>query len=70
MAKNDRHVAGIDIGTSSVRVVIAIPTDAGGLDVVGIGRLALRIICNLSAGRLDANELGHVDAIRVGHRTA
>jgi len=38
MARQDTHVAGIDIGTTSVRVIVAVPTDHGDLDVVGIGQ--------------------------------
>ncbi len=40
--KNERFVAGLDIGTTKICCVIAEKKDAGGLDVVGIGRSTSR----------------------------
>ena len=40
--KNDRFVAGLDIGTTKICCVIAEKTDGGGLDIIGIGRSASR----------------------------
>lgn len=40
--KNDRFVAGLDIGTTKICCVIAEKTDDGGLDIIGIGRSASR----------------------------
>lgn len=50
----DTYVAGIDIGTSHVRVVIARPGDAGGINIVGIGQAPSRglrkgVVVNLDA---------------------
>lgn len=54
MARESEHVAGIDIGTSTVRVVIGTPGDDGGLDIVGIGKsvskgLRKGVVVNLDA---------------------
>jgi cell division protein FtsA len=54
MAREAEHVAGIDIGTSTVRVVIGAPRDDGGFDVVGIGKsvskgLRKGVVVNLDA---------------------
>lgn len=35
--RRDMHVAGIDVGTTKICVVIGRPTDRGALDVVGVG---------------------------------
>jgi cell division protein FtsA len=48
------YVAGIDIGSSHVRAVIARPNEAGGVDVVGIGETASKglrkgVVVNLDA---------------------
>jgi cell division protein FtsA len=50
----DAHVAGVDIGTSHVRVVIARPADGGGINIVGIGKAASKglrkgVVVNLDA---------------------
>jgi cell division protein FtsA len=58
MAKQERvletYVAGIDIGTSHVRVVIARPREGGGIDVVGTGQAVSKglrkgVVVNLDA---------------------
>jgi cell division protein FtsA len=56
MAKQqeDTYVAGIDIGTSHVRVVIARPHEGGGIDVVGTGQAVSKglrkgVVVNLDA---------------------
>lgn len=54
MAIESHHVVGIDVGTSTVRVVIGSPREDGGLDVVGIGRsvskgLRKGVVVNLDA---------------------
>jgi cell division protein FtsA len=54
MAREPEHVAGIDIGTSTVRVVIGSPREEGGLDIVGIGKsvskgLRKGVVVNLDA---------------------
>ena len=54
MAREPDHVVGIDIGTSTVRVVIGSPREDGGLDVVGIGKsvskgLRKGVVVNLDA---------------------
>jgi cell division protein FtsA len=50
----DVYVAGVDIGSSSVRVVIARPQEAGGIDVVGVGQAVSKglrkgVVVNLDA---------------------
>ena len=50
----DTYVAGIDIGTSHVRVVIARPDGVGGINLVGIGQAASKglrkgVVVNLDA---------------------
>ena len=54
MAREAEHVAGIDIGTSTVRVVIGAPREDGSLDIVGIGKsvskgLRKGVVVNLDA---------------------
>ena len=37
MARNERYIVGLDIGTSKVCTVVGEVSDGGGLDVIGIG---------------------------------
>lgn len=53
-AIGETYVAGIDIGTSNVRVVVARPSDGGSIDVVGTGQAVSKglrkgVVVNLDA---------------------
>ena len=37
MSKKEDLIVGLDIGTTKVCVIVAAPTDAGGIDIIGIG---------------------------------
>lgn len=54
MARNDRHIVGLDLGTTEVRAIIGEVGDEGRLEVVGIGRAESRgvrkgVVVNLEA---------------------
>ena len=37
MAKNERYVVGLDIGTTKICCVVGVIDDAGSINVVGLG---------------------------------
>ncbi|MCC6991098.1 MAG: cell division protein FtsA, partial [Acidobacteria bacterium] len=54
MARNERYIVGLDIGTSKVCTVVGEVSDGGGLDVIGIGMaeskgLKRGVVVNLEA---------------------
>jgi cell division protein FtsA len=38
MARKERYLVGLDVGTSQVTVIVGEIMDEGGLDIIGIGR--------------------------------
>ncbi|PYP84715.1 MAG: cell division protein FtsA [Blastocatellia bacterium AA13] len=60
MAKGQRHIAAIDIGTTEVRTIVGEMTDADRLEVVGIGRQPSRGVRKGVVVNIEAT----VDAIR------
>ena len=49
MARKERYLVGLDVGTSKVTAVASEVLDAGGLDVVGIGANSVDYVYRLPA---------------------
>src|SRR5262249_18903931 len=60
MAKNERYIVGLDIGTTKISCVVAEMKDKGGIDVVGIGSAPSRGLRKGVVVNLDAT----VDAVK------
>jgi len=71
MGRSNRHIVGLDIGTTKVSVTVAEPNEHGGLDIVGFGTcpskgLRKGVVINLDA-TVDSIKSAVEEAVEESH---